>query len=89
MRPGRHKHRERATGYPRGTAHTVGSGGSAIGSTRRPVSIGNGGHGQAAPCSSSGNDHQAGLGIELGSGRFGQVGWALVTVDYGPLSCGN
>jgi hypothetical protein len=52
MRPGRHKHRERATGYPRGTAHTVGSGGSAIGSTRRPVSIGNGGHGQAAPCSS-------------------------------------
>jgi hypothetical protein len=35
MRPGRHGHRERATGCPGGTAHAVGSGGSAMDSTRR------------------------------------------------------
>jgi hypothetical protein len=35
MRPGRHRHRERATGYPGGTAHADGSDGSAMDSTRQ------------------------------------------------------
>jgi hypothetical protein len=49
------------------------------------ASTGNGGHGQVAPCSGSGNGHGAGFGTELGSGRFGRVGQAGVTVDFGPM----
>jgi hypothetical protein len=89
MRLGRHGHRERATGCPGGTAHVVGSSGSAMDSTRR-----GGEHGQRWPwlggtvlrqC----NDHWAGFGTELGSGKFGRVGRAGVTVDFRPLPYRN
>jgi hypothetical protein len=90
MRPRWHGHREHTTGCPGGTVHAVGSSGSAMDSTRRggelrqrrPWPSG-------APCSGSGNGHWTGFGTELGSRRFGWVGRAGVTVDFGPLPYRN
>jgi hypothetical protein len=59
MMPGRHEHRERATGCPGGTAHTGGSGWPTVSSTRRGGEHGHGGHGQAVPGSDSDEGHWA------------------------------
>jgi hypothetical protein len=88
-RPGRHGHRERATGYPGGTATRLALMGQRWTAQGRAASMGDGGHGQAALCSDSGNGHWAGYGTEVGSRRFGRVGRAGVTEDFGPLSYRN
>jgi hypothetical protein len=89
MRPGRHGHRDAPRAVREERRMRLAPVGRRWTAQGGAVSTGNGGHGQAAPCSGSGNGHRAGFDTGLGSGRFNRVGRAVVTVDFGPLPYRN